>query len=323
MIELELQALSLSREGLLIDIGRTVAACGFALVRHRLADDRHGVLLTMIVRGPERQQRALERAMDAHERIVSFEIAPYVAGLPKPHFAASRSVAIDYVPPPAPPPPAERAPAPASATVARADIDRSHALPARVSSLAAPEVPPPMPDEPMFLPDPVIASPPVSLPEPEEPFVEPVPLEADVAAVEKLLPALMDHYPRIFPLLDTLEQSVQEGARESTLWLAGQRIGAWVFERHPANAARLSVGEAMERIGVPALSALVEVMHAGDQLHIRNSPLCMEQGRSGCKFLGGYLEALLGAAIAPRSVSIFAVACRSCGAGECILAIMD
>ena len=80
---------------------------------------------------------------------------------------------------------------------------------------------------------------------------------------------------------------------------------------------------ALSAIGVPALHAFAEVGLQGSQLHIRHSPLCAEDGRSGCRFFSGLLEGLLGPAAAPGGLSIFPVCCRSCGAGECVLAITE
>ena len=267
MIELELQALSLKREGLLMDVGRVVAASGFALVRQRLADDRNGVLLTMVIRGPQRKQRTLEAALDKHERIMSFEVPPVEDGPPKPHFAAARSVASNYVPPPPP------APAPAVESKAPKPVEASRAPTASevYTSAGVPQVPPAPAAKPVLHED---ITPPVEQAEPEpefvfvrtpapapapavveEPFVEMVPLEADQAAVDKLLPQLMDDYPEIFPLIKKLEQSVPPGARESSLQLVGQRVGAWVFQRQHALSTKLELEAAMTRVGVPALSA--------------------------------------------------------------------
>ena len=338
MIELELQALSLSREGLLIDVGRVVAASGFALVRQRLMDDPHGVLLTMIVRGPERKQRALKAALDTHERLISFELSPFVEGAPKPHFAASRSVAKDYVPPPPPAPaspPAAEKPVPKPPETSRpanmpdvfvvASVPPVHSAPSIAEAALEKSQPMPAP-EPEPEPEFVFVRTPAPAPVPApvaEPFVELVQLDADAAAVEKLLPKLMGDYPHIFPTVKKLEQIVEAGARESSLLLAGRRIGAWVFERQHALNTKMDLQAAIERIGVPALSALLEVEYSGNQLHIRNSPLCLPEGPSGCKFLSGYLEGLLGPVIASQGLSIFEVCCRSCGADECVLAVMD
>ncbi|RUL79997.1 hypothetical protein [Dyella choica] len=328
MIELEVQALSLAREGLLVDVGRTIIACGFALVRQRLADDHNGVLLTMVVRGPARKQRALEEKLDTHERIISFEISPFVEGSPKEHFAASRPVAANYVPPPPPAPPAEK-PKPeeasrspkAAGTVAQ--VERTSTASEVVQAFVKPRPPLQPEPEPEFalMRTPASAPPPVTAP--VEPFRESVELDADQAEVEKLLPKLTGDYPQIFPWVKKLEQSVEEGARESSLSMAGQRIGAWLRERNHAATAKMGLDEAMQFIGVPALRALAEVDYSGNQLHIRNSPLCTQQGRSSCKFFSGYLEGLLGPMLASPGLSIFAVCCRSCGADACVLALMD
>lgn len=321
MIELEVQALSLTREGFLIDVGRSVVASGFTMQRQRLMQDANGVLLTMVVRGPERKQRALEAALDAIERVVSFEVSPFVEGSPKPHFAAART----FVHPPVAPLPTPIAnPAP---VVAPPAVSAPPAVPEPAAIPVVPATPAPQP-VPELEPDlefmlmPAPAPPPAPAPVMAAPFVELIPLEPDVAAVDKALATLDSEYPQIFRRLQKLEQSVPEAARESSLLLAGQRTGAWVFKRDYASGAKLDLREAIERIGVPALRALVEVEQKGEQLHIRNSPLCVEEGHSSCKFFSGYLEGLLAPAIGSDSLSIFAVCCRSCGADECVLAIM-
>jgi hypothetical protein len=148
-----------------------------------------------------------------------------------------------------------------------------------------------------------------------------VELAADADAVEKLLAKMTNGYPHIFPLLSTLERAVPEGARESTLQLAGQRIGAWVFERDYAQESQLDLDDAMQRIGVPAMSAFVQVEYKGGQLHIRDSQLCSDGGHSGCRFFDGYLEGLIGRVAPSRNLSIFSVCCRSYGADACVLAI--
>jgi len=352
MIELEIQTLSERREGLLIDLGHAVVKSGFTLQRQRFTQDANGVLLTMIVRGPAGKQRALEAALDANERIISFNTSTFEEGTPKPHFAASRMVigpAAVHAPTvtaplvanastpeqgtlkpsfaaspvvarqtvvPTPTPAIEAVSA--VAPMAVADVPESVAAPV-VSAELTPQ-PEPEPDFIFILPRaPSSAPAPVAI----APFVELIQLGPDVETVMQALPKLEDEYPQIFPRLQTLERSVAEAARESSLELAGQRTGAWVFGRDFAPGAKLDVHEAIKRIGIPALSALVEVEQKGEQLHIRNSPLCIEGGQSSCKFFSGYLEGLLGPAILSDSLSVFAVCCRSCGADECVLAISD
>ncbi|MEP6908227.1 MAG: hypothetical protein ABI858_09645, partial [Pseudoxanthomonas sp.] len=97
----------------------------------------------------------------------------------------------------------------------------------------------------------------------------------------------------------------------------------WIFQREYLLDDGLALNEAIERIGAPALRALVEVDQQGIQLHIHNSPLCTQERDSGCSFFSGFLEGLLGPAIAPGPLSIFPVCCRSYGADACVLALSD
>ena len=324
MIELEIQGLSPSREGLLIEVGRFVMANGFTLQRQRLVQDPHGILLTMVVRGPSRGRKALEAALGAYERFISFQMFPFVDGEPKPHFAASQPQ-MAYTPPPAPlvPPPAP-APIAASATPSTATPAKAVVTLAASAPADAPEPRHAPAAEPDFefiqpAPRPPAAAPAIVV---ATPFVELVPMGPDEPAVEKMLRSLEYDYPKIVPQLLALQQSVPEAARESSLALAGRRTGSWVFQREYLLDDGLGLREAIERIGMPALHALVEVDQQGTQLHIHDSPLC-NSSHSGCSFFGGFLEGLLGPAIAPGSMSIFPVCCRSYGADECVLAISD
>jgi hypothetical protein len=320
MIELEIQGLSENREGLLIEVGRLVMASGFNLQRQRLLPDHYGILLTMVVRGPSRKKRMLEAALDACDRFISVKVFPFVEGEPKPHFAASRK----RVGPAAVVSPAAVVASPASGSVAAPVVeDRTRGV--ESAAAAAPEPPREPLVEPEFefiLPTPRAPAP-APAPVVTTPFVERVPLAPDEAAVEKALRELEYDYPQIVPQLLALAHSVAEAARESSLALAGRRTGAWVFESEYALDDGLDLREAIEHIGAPALRALVEVDQQGGQLHIHDSPLCAEDGRSGCSFFSGFLEGLLGPAIAPGRLSIFPVCCRSYGADECVLAISD
>lgn len=342
MIELEIQGLSERREGLLVEVGRLVLAGGFSLQRQRLVQDNHGILLTMVVQGPSRKQRALEAALDACERFISVKMFPFVEGEARAHFAASREPMepVRVAPPvtrrPAAEAPAAKktpvaapVPAPAPAMADRTGMAGVVAAPVALTDAAAlptstptPTPTPAVVEEPMFefiLPTPrVPAAPPVVA----APFVQLVPLPADEAAVGRALHELPSEYPRIVPRLLALAQAVAEGARESSLTLAGQRTGAWLFEREYALDVGQDLRAAIEHIGAPALRALVEVDQQDGQLRIHASPLCTE-GHSGCAFFSGFLEGLLGPAIASGSLSIFPVCCRSYGADACVLAISD
>lgn len=317
MVELEIQALALQREGLLIEVGRLAGTCGFTLVRQRLTQDPHGILLSLVVRGSWFRKRALRAALETCERLISFELAPSVEGGQRPHFAATLKVTSDYVPPPAPPP--EPVDVPVGDVVAAGAAE-----PATPAVEVAVDVPPSALESfEDFIPIRPRTPPPAPAPPEPAPFVEVAALEADVAAVEQALASLEHDYPRIVPRLLALDRGVAAGARESSLQLAGQRVGAWLFAREYALDTGLELEAALASIGGPALHAFAEIDLQGDQLHIRHSPLCAEDGRSGCSFFSGFLEGLLGPAVAPGGLSIFPVCCRSCGADECVLAISE
>ncbi|WP_158880828.1 hypothetical protein [Rhodanobacter sp. L36] len=319
MIELEIQGLAQNRDGLLIDVGRLVMAHGFTLQRQRLVQDPHGTLLTIVVRGPRGGKKSLQAALDDCERLVSVQIFPFVEGETRPHFAASLPRAA-YVPPPVP----VAAIAPVStATMPPVEVEASDPIvdESTTDTSALQGISATGPDFDFIQPAPQPSAPPVA--DVVLPFVELVPLAPDELAVEKVLRSLDSNYPNITPELLALQQSVNEASRESSLALAGQRTGNWVFAREYSLDDELDLREAIERIGVPALRALVEVDLKGNQLHIHDSPLCGKDGQSGCGFFGGFLEGLLGPAIAPASLMIFPVCCRSFGADACVLDLSD
>jgi hypothetical protein len=183
MIELEIQGLSESREGLLIDVGKAIVASGFTLQRQRLTQDVNGVLLTMVVRGPERKQRALEAALDANERLISFNTYPYEEGESKPHYAAARTFARLSVAP-APEPVVETVAAVAQPAMAKRSVATpavaapSMAAVAAVAPVTKPAAVAPAPSAPKLAPSvaaffaekPVLAS----VPERPKPVESPV-----------------------------------------------------------------------------------------------------------------------------------------------------
>jgi hypothetical protein len=145
-----------------------------------------------------------------------------------------------------------------------------------------------------------------------------MPLGADAARVERMLPNLAKDYPRIFPWLINLEYAVTAEAREASLHLAGRRAGAWVFRRDFALGARLASGDALKRIVVPAMRELVTVDLRGDHLHVRGCPLCQPGGLSGGRFFCGFIEGLLADALVAGAVNASEVNCHCHGSPECV-----
>lgn len=336
MIELEVQVLAHTREGLLMEIGRIVSASGFTLQRQRLVPDPHGALLTLVVSGPARRQRALDSALGEHERVISFEIAPAEGAQMRPHFAASRPVQASHYVPPAP---AESvAAAPVAATDVAAPVAKAPEAPppapaptpepeefllAPAPAIAAPPSPPTLADDPdlaLAFAMPSIAPTPAPAPPAADPFVEIVPLPPDDAAIERLIGDVGTPGEGWIAALRQLDRAVAPGAREPTLQQAGQRLGAALAQPQTAP---MALEQAIAQVGLPALRALVDSEAQGSQLHIRQSPLCEEAGHSGCAFFTGLLEGALGPHVPAHEVSVFNVCCRAWGADECVLAISD
>ena len=329
MIELEVQILAHAREGLLMEMGRLISASGFTLQRQRLVTDPHGALLTLVVAGPPRRQRALDGALGGHERVISHVVAPFGGGEMRQHFAASRAVdASGYVPAapvvaaPAEPVVAGAAPAPAFGSApapAQPAFDPEEFLlppepivaPATAAPVRATDASPEQPVERLAFP-----------PLPADPFEESVPLAPDEASIERLLGDCAELSGELIAVLLQLDGAVAPGAREPTLQRAGRRLGATLARREVA-AAPMTLTQAIERVGLPTLRVLVQADAHGSQLHIWHSPLCAQAGRSGCAFFAGLLEGALGAPVAAQELSVFNVCCRAWGADECVLTVAE
>jgi predicted hydrocarbon binding protein len=76
MVDVEFCVTSDRREGLLLALGQVVIANGFTLLRQRLAAGADGVVLTMLVSGPQDNLLKLEDSLGSHPLVRNFEAAP-------------------------------------------------------------------------------------------------------------------------------------------------------------------------------------------------------------------------------------------------------
>ncbi|HET6554343.1 MAG TPA: hypothetical protein VFG49_12480 [Dyella sp.] len=250
MAELEVRLFSERREGLLVELGRVVTEYGHVLVRQRFVQDAQGACLTLLLRGPDDRQLALEEALGTHPRVIGFE--------------------------------SSRAPSDGAYMMTTSfEVE-----PALVSA------------------EPMDAS-----------------AGADVARVEHMLPSLAKDYPRIFPWLINLEYAVSAESRDASLHLAGRRTGSWIFRRDFSLGARLPLQDAIKRIALPALRALVAVEHHGHQLHIRGCPLCQPGSPSGGHFFSGFIEGLLAESVDAQAVLVHESSCHTLGSPVCVFDI--
>jgi predicted hydrocarbon binding protein len=75
MIDVEFRITAERREGLLLELGRIVINCGYTLLRPRTATHGEGVLVTLAVRGPERNLSTLSDRLSTHPLAQTFESA--------------------------------------------------------------------------------------------------------------------------------------------------------------------------------------------------------------------------------------------------------
>ena len=73
MVDVDFRVVSDRREGLLLTLGQAVIAHGFTLLRQRMAGGEDGVVLTMLVRGPQPNLATLEECVATHPLVTSFE----------------------------------------------------------------------------------------------------------------------------------------------------------------------------------------------------------------------------------------------------------
>src|SRR5580765_6683856 len=73
MIEVELRVVSSYKEGLLIALSDTLLANQFTLLRHRRANTEGGVVMSLLVKGPEANLLRLEEQIGTHHMVSSFE----------------------------------------------------------------------------------------------------------------------------------------------------------------------------------------------------------------------------------------------------------
>lgn len=73
MADIEFRVVSDRREGLLLELGQLVIASGFVLLRQRMTSTGEGVVLVMVVRGPEQNLLGLEDRLGSHHLVRTFE----------------------------------------------------------------------------------------------------------------------------------------------------------------------------------------------------------------------------------------------------------
>lgn len=127
MKEMELRIVSDHRDGLLTSLGEILVAHRYNLLRHRRQNTEAGVVMTLVVQGPEDRLLLLEEQLGNHWMVKSLEAGPYDPNAaPSAVAAPAASVASPAVSPSTSTP--AQTPAPTSATRPALDQKRIESL---------------------------------------------------------------------------------------------------------------------------------------------------------------------------------------------------
>ncbi len=289
-VELQIRVVADQKEGLLFELGQTVMACGFSLVRQRMTESNEGISLNFAVRGPEGGALELEDRLATHRRVRSYESMMHEVAPPTPPRVAappSRAPTQNYAPMSGYPPPSGAfQQAPHAASMAHVN--------GRIAELGD-RAPAPAP-RPSY----------------------------DRSRLEILLPKLAADYPQILPRLVLLEQEVPPEEHDGVLRYVGNRVGTWVYKRDFSLGAKLGLHDAVRHIVLPASRQLLPADIDDDGLRIKASPFCGngQHGRT-CHFFRGFFEGLINTSRADKPANVEEAHCRNSGASYCVFTFND
>ena len=96
-VEVQVRVVADHKEGLVFELGQIVLACGFSMVRQRMAESNEGVSLNFAVRGPEASVLELEDRLATHRRVRTYESMMHeVAPSAPPRMAQAPRAATGY-----------------------------------------------------------------------------------------------------------------------------------------------------------------------------------------------------------------------------------
>jgi hypothetical protein len=104
LVDIELKVVSDRRDGLLLALGEVLVANRFNLLRQRRANTETGVVMVLVVQGPEVNLLQLQEQLGTHWMVQSFEANPYDAAAPTAPIAPIRVDTATSSAPPSPPP---------------------------------------------------------------------------------------------------------------------------------------------------------------------------------------------------------------------------
>jgi predicted hydrocarbon binding protein len=124
-------------------------------------------------------------------------------------------------------------------------------------------------------------------------------------------------FPDIAPLVQAYGESFGADVRESELFEAGRKIGAFNYEKEWSFGSPLKMPTALRRTLVPALEAITRVEATDTEVRFPDSPFCTGEVAC-CDFLGGFMQGFLDAGpLTASATRVEKVSCRARGDAGC------
>jgi len=136
-------------------------------------------------------------------------------------------------------------------------------------------------------------------------------------------PSLKDiaaKFPDIALLVRAYSAAFAGDARESELFEAGKKIGAFQYEKDWSFGTPLKMPTALRRTLVPALEAMSKVDATDTEVRFPDSPLCTDKVAC-CGFLGGFIQGFLDAGPMTANTKVEKTSCRAKGDARCSFGI--
>src|SRR5215467_9428625 len=130
-------------------------------------------------------------------------------------------------------------------------------------------------------------------------------------------PSLKDiaaKFPDVAPLVQAYGEAFAGDARESELFEAGKKIGAFQYEKEWSFGTPLKMPLALRRTLVPALEAMSKVDATDTEVRFPDNPLCKV---ACCGFLGGFMQGFLDAGPMTANTKVEKVSCKAEGDAHC------
>jgi predicted hydrocarbon binding protein len=132
-------------------------------------------------------------------------------------------------------------------------------------------------------------------------------------------PSLKDiaaKFPDIAPLVKAYAEGFACDARESELFEAGKKVGAFQYEKEWSFGTPLKMPTALRRTLVPALEAMSKVDAIDTEMRFPDNPLCTSKVAC-CGFLGGFMQGFLDAGPMTANTKVEKTSCRAKGDAHC------